>query len=69
VGLRSGGGGGCGGARRFDLAGLLLSAAALVGLAFGLQEGGNYRWGAGIWALLAAGSVLGAVFVLYRRRR
>ncbi|MCX4462348.1 MFS transporter (plasmid) [Streptomyces sp. NBC_01340] len=44
-------------------------AAALFCLAFGLQEGENYRWGAGIWALLAAGSALGAAFVLHQRRR
>ncbi|MFF8025040.1 hypothetical protein ACFZDJ_28910 [Streptomyces sp. NPDC007896] len=68
MGLRSGGGGGCGGAGSTWPASLL-SAAALCCLAFGLQEGGNYRWGAGGWALPAAGSALGAVFVLYRRRR
>lgn len=56
-------------AHRFDLTGLLLSAAALFCLAFGLQEGENYRWGAGIRALLAAGSALGAAFVLHQRRR
>jgi MFS family permease len=56
-------------AHRFDLAGLLLSAAALFCLAFGLQEGENYRWGAGIWALLAAGSALGTAFVAHQRRR
>ncbi|WP_406333074.1 DHA2 family efflux MFS transporter permease subunit [Streptomyces sp. NBC_00203] len=56
-------------AHRFDLTGVLLSTAALFCLAFGLQEGANYQWGAGIWALLSAGAALGAGFVLHQRRR
>ncbi|WP_327431973.1 DHA2 family efflux MFS transporter permease subunit [Streptomyces sp. NBC_01236] len=56
-------------AHRFDLTGVLLSTAALFCLAFGLQEGANYQWGAGIWALLTAGVALGAGFVLHQRRR
>ncbi|RPF25544.1 EmrB/QacA subfamily drug resistance transporter [Streptomyces sp. Ag109_G2-6] len=54
---------------RFDLTGVLLSGAALFCLAFGLQEGRHYQWGAGIWALLAAGATLAGAFLLHQRRR
>ncbi|MFI6149189.1 MFS transporter [Streptomyces sp. NPDC051109] len=40
---------------RFDLVGVPIATAALFCLAFGLQEGERYGWGAGIWGLLAAG--------------
>ncbi|MEU1456306.1 MFS transporter [Streptomyces avermitilis] len=42
----------------FDVMGVLIATAALFCLAFGLQEGERYHWGAGIWALLAAGASL-----------
>ncbi|MFE1791407.1 DHA2 family efflux MFS transporter permease subunit [Streptomyces sp. NPDC059525] len=54
---------------RFDLTGVLLSGAALFCLAFGLQEGQHYQWGAGIWALLAAGAAMAIAFLLHQRRR
>ncbi|MET9699602.1 DHA2 family efflux MFS transporter permease subunit [Streptomyces sp. NPDC006529] len=56
-------------AHRFDLTGVLLSGAALFCLAFGLQEGQNYHWGTGIWALLAAGGGLAAGFLFHQSRR
>ncbi|MER7466166.1 DHA2 family efflux MFS transporter permease subunit [Streptomyces sp. NPDC097981] len=54
---------------RFDLTGVLLSCAALFCLAFGLQEGQHYHWGAGIRALLAAGATLAGAFLLHQRSR
>ncbi|MDX5569616.1 DHA2 family efflux MFS transporter permease subunit, partial [Streptomyces sp. ID05-04B] len=55
-------------AHRFDLTGVVLATGALFCLAFGLQEGENYHWGAGIWALLAAGATLATAFLLHQRR-
>ncbi|MFF6807819.1 DHA2 family efflux MFS transporter permease subunit [Streptomyces sp. NPDC012616] len=52
---------------RFDLTGVLLATAALFCLAFGLQEGQRYHWGAGIWGLIAAGLALAGVFLLHQR--
>ncbi|MFF2133388.1 DHA2 family efflux MFS transporter permease subunit [Streptomyces olivochromogenes] len=54
---------------RFDLTGVLLSAAALFCLAFGLQEGEKYQWGPGIWLLLGVAGALGAGFVRHQQRR
>ncbi|MET7910376.1 DHA2 family efflux MFS transporter permease subunit [Streptomyces avermitilis] len=51
----------------FDVMGVLIATAALFCLAFGLQEGERYHWGAGIWALLAAGASLVAGFLLNQR--
>ncbi|MEU6381871.1 MFS transporter [Streptomyces sp. NPDC046909] len=56
-------------AHRFDLTGVALATGALFCLAFGLQEGESYHWGAGIWGLLAAGTALAAGFLLHQRRR
>ncbi|MGH1555302.1 DHA2 family efflux MFS transporter permease subunit [Streptomyces sp. L7] len=56
-------------AHRFDLTGVVLSAAALFCLAFGLQEGEKYQWGPGIWLLLGVAGALGAGFVQHQRRR
>lgn len=54
---------------RFDLTGVLLSAAALFCLAFGLQEGEKYQWGPVIWLMLGVAGALGAGFVRHQRRR
>ncbi|WP_424937214.1 MULTISPECIES: DHA2 family efflux MFS transporter permease subunit [Bacteria] len=58
---------------RFDMVGVVLSAAALFLIVFGLQEGEKYDWGtiAGpvtVWGLIIAGLVLMAVFVLQQAR-
>ncbi|WP_234343261.1 DHA2 family efflux MFS transporter permease subunit [Streptomyces sp. WM6372] len=53
--------------RTFDLVGVLIATAALFCLAFGLQEGERYGWGAGIWGLLAAGVALVAGFLVHQR--
>ncbi|NED83824.1 DHA2 family efflux MFS transporter permease subunit [Streptomyces sp. SID11233] len=56
-------------AHRFDFTGVALATGALFCLAFGLQEGESYHWGAGIWGLLAAGAALATAFFLHQRRR
>ncbi|MEV3859871.1 DHA2 family efflux MFS transporter permease subunit [Streptomyces sp. NPDC050095] len=56
-------------AHRFDLVGVVLATGALFCLAFGLQEGANYHWGAGIMGLIAAGCALAVGFLLHQRRR
>ncbi|RKE64516.1 DHA2 family efflux MFS transporter permease subunit [Microbacterium sp. AG238] len=48
---------------RFDVVGVVLSAIGLFLIVFGLQEGEHYDWAAGIWAMIAAGVVVMAVFV------
>ena len=58
---------------RFDMVGVVLSAAALFLIVFGLQEGEKYDWGtiAGpitVWGLIIAGLVLMAVFVVQQWR-
>ncbi|TDK25307.1 DHA2 family efflux MFS transporter permease subunit [Arthrobacter crusticola] len=57
---------------RFDLLGVLLSAAGMFCLVFGIQEGESYGWGtiAGpvtVWSLIIAGLVLLTAFVLWQR--
>ncbi|MFD8986031.1 DHA2 family efflux MFS transporter permease subunit [Streptomyces sp. NPDC059564] len=52
---------------RFDLTGVLIATGALFCLTFALQEGRHYHWGAGIWALLAAGAALTGGFLLHQR--
>jgi MFS family permease len=54
---------------RFDYIGVVLSAAALFLIVFGLQEGQKYDWGVitgpiTVWGMIAAGIVLLIVFVL-----
>ncbi|MHA7261568.1 DHA2 family efflux MFS transporter permease subunit [Arthrobacter sp. TMN-37] len=57
---------------RFDLLGVLLSAAGMFCLVFGIQEGESYDWGtiAGpvtVWSLIIAGLVLLTAFVIWQR--
>jgi len=54
---------------RLDLTGVALSSAALFLVVFALIEGRPKGWPWWIWAMLALGAVLGAVFVLAQRRR
>jgi len=54
---------------RFDVVGVVLSAAALFLIVFGLQEGEKHDWGViagpiSVWGLIAAGLVLLVVFVV-----
>ncbi|WP_019202487.1 DHA2 family efflux MFS transporter permease subunit [Tsukamurella sp. 1534] len=62
---------------RFDVIGIVLSAAGLFLLTFGLQEGQKYDWGTlwhlggvpiTVWTLIGAGLVLLAVFVWWQSR-
>lgn len=48
---------------RFDIPGVILSAAALFLIVFGLQEGEQFDWAPWIWVMIAAGVVVLAVFV------
>ncbi|MET0813160.1 MAG: MFS transporter, partial [Microbacterium sp.] len=54
---------------RFDILGVVLSAAAIFLVVFGLQEGEKYDWGViwgpiSVWGLIIAGIVVLALFVL-----
>ncbi|GAA4477580.1 MFS transporter [Rhodococcus olei] len=51
---------------RFDLVGVVLSAAGMFFLVFGLQEGNTYNWSARVWTFIAAGVLLLVVFVWYQ---
>ncbi|WP_292714201.1 DHA2 family efflux MFS transporter permease subunit [Microbacterium sp. 13-71-7] len=48
---------------RFDMVGVVLSALGLFLIVFGLQEGQHYDWAGWIWAMIAAGIVVMAVFI------
>ncbi|WP_416903332.1 MFS transporter [Micromonospora echinospora] len=54
---------------RLDLGGVVLATAFLLLLAFGISQGARYSWNGGIWAVIAAGLVLFAVFLAQQRRR
>ncbi|MBW8487409.1 DHA2 family efflux MFS transporter permease subunit [Actinomadura parmotrematis] len=56
-------------AHRFDLPGVLVSAAALAAVTFALMEGDRYGWAWWIQALGAAGIALGALFWRMQARR
>ncbi|WP_246106773.1 DHA2 family efflux MFS transporter permease subunit [Pseudonocardia kunmingensis] len=58
---------------RFDLLGVLLSAVGMFLLVFGIQEGQTFEWGpivgpVPVWALIVAGVVVLALFVLWQAR-
>lgn len=53
---------------RFDLVGVALSAVGLFLIVFGLQEGEHFDWAAWIWAMVAAGVVVMALFVWTQAR-
>ena len=48
---------------RFDVLGVLLSGAGLFLIVFGLQEGQTHDWQPWIWAMIAGGAAVMAVFV------
>ena len=48
---------------RFDILGVLLSGAGLFLIVFGLQEGQTHDWQPWIWAMIAGGAAVMAVFV------
>jgi MFS family permease len=48
---------------RFDMVGVFLSAIALFLIVFGLQEGEHYDWAAWVWAMIAGGIVVMALFI------
>ncbi|HSN35162.1 MAG TPA: DHA2 family efflux MFS transporter permease subunit [Arthrobacter sp.] len=57
---------------KFDIPGVLLSAAGLFLLVFGIQEGETYNWGTitgpvSVWGLIIAGIVVLVAFVLWQR--
>lgn len=57
---------------KFDIPGVLLSAAGLFLLVFGIQEGETYNWGTitgpiTVWGLVIAGIAVLALFVLWQR--
>lgn len=56
---------------KFDVVGVLLSAAGMFLLVFGIQEGQSYKWGTvtgpiTVWGLIIAGLVVLAVFVFWQ---
>nr|WP_264794535.1 DHA2 family efflux MFS transporter permease subunit [Arthrobacter mangrovi] len=60
-------------AHQFDVLGVLLSAAGMFLLVFGIQQGETYDWGtiAGpitVWTLIAGGLVILALFVFWQSR-
>ncbi|RGE20504.1 DHA2 family efflux MFS transporter permease subunit [Leucobacter sp. wl10] len=59
-------------AHRFDWLGVLLSAAGMFMLVFGIQEGSSYDWGViwgpiTVWGLIIAGAAVLALFVVWQR--
>jgi EmrB/QacA subfamily drug resistance transporter len=57
---------------KFDIPGVLLSAAGLFLLVFGIQEGETYNWGTitgpiTVWGLIISGIAVLVVFVLWQR--
>ncbi|MEU0541161.1 DHA2 family efflux MFS transporter permease subunit [Nocardia sp. NPDC005978] len=53
---------------RFDPVGVALSAGGMFLLVFGIQEGNARDWDGVIWALIAGGAVLMALFVIVQSR-
>ncbi|WP_408016161.1 MFS transporter [Rhodococcus artemisiae] len=53
---------------KFDILGVVLSAAGMFLLVFGLQEGNTYDWSLRIWLMIGSGLVLLALFVWNQSR-
>lgn len=54
-------------AHRFDWLGVILSAAGMFLLVFGLQEGNTYDWNGWVWASILGGVAVLALFVVWQR--
>ncbi|MFT4127609.1 MAG: MFS transporter [Gordonia sp. (in: high G+C Gram-positive bacteria)] len=52
----------------FDWVGVVLSAAGLTAIVFGIQDGEKYDWTGWIWALIAGGVLVMGVFVYWQSR-
>jgi EmrB/QacA subfamily drug resistance transporter len=53
---------------RFDIVGVVLSAVGLFLIVFGLQEGEKYDWAPWVWAMIAGGVAVMAIFVWTQAR-
>jgi EmrB/QacA subfamily drug resistance transporter len=53
---------------RFDWAGVALSGVGMFLLVFGIQEGHQQSWAAWIWAMIAGGLAIFAIFVYWQSR-
>ena len=53
---------------RFDMVGVFLSAIALFLIVFGLQEGEHFDWAPWVWAMIAGGIVMMALFIWQQAR-
>ncbi|MFJ1457767.1 DHA2 family efflux MFS transporter permease subunit [Nocardia sp. N2S4-5] len=53
---------------KFDVVGVVLSAAGMFLLVFGIQEGNAHDWNAWIWAMIIAGLVVLGLFVVNQAR-
>lgn len=53
---------------KFDIPGVVLSAAGMFLLVFGLQEGNTYDWSLRIWLMIGSGLLLLALFVWNQSR-
>lgn len=53
---------------RFDIVGVVLSAAGMFLLVFGIQQGQTLGWDTGVWTMIVAGLVVLAGFVSWQRR-
>ena len=53
---------------RFDWLGVALSGVGMFLLVFGIQEGHQYHWSTGIWAMIIAGAATLVLFVLWQAR-
>ncbi|QIS18478.1 MFS transporter [Nocardia terpenica] len=52
----------------FDIPGVVLSAAGMTMLVFGIQEGNSYHWAVWVWTLITAGLMVLAGFLVYQAR-
>ena len=55
-------------AHRFDIVGVVLSAAGLFLIVFGLQEGETFDWAPWVWAMIAGGVAVMALFLVQQAK-